>query len=417
MHAPVRTLAVSVVLALAGILAVAPARTGAATAVRGFDGKTIKIGGLGSFASYPDADVGTRARLARANADHEVRGVTFEVTGYRDDGSSASTASAAATALVDQDRVFAIVPDLSQFTPGDELTRRAVPWFGWGIDASYCTTSTSTSGFGFGYSGCLAPTSGGRVPATGADLFREVSGTTANPAPTVAVVSTATDGGRRMVSASASSLAAAGFDVVFAKGLLAVPPQPYPVAAAEELLQSHAGAPPDSIVCLATTDCLALVQLLRANNYLGTFVSQLYADSPVRGLLFAFATPQYVPFTANTAAQQQLLADLHAVKADAVATPGVVAGYLAADMFVVAVARLRRQGTSITPRHVQQAASRMTFRRAGLYGPVKYPSAFVRSSPACGALVRDMGIAWQQVDAFACTTKTVPLDPRFAQVY
>ena len=57
--------------------------------VRGFDGTTLKVGGLGSFTTFPDADVGTRARLARANADNEVKGVTFEVTGYRDDGNSA----------------------------------------------------------------------------------------------------------------------------------------------------------------------------------------------------------------------------------------------------------------------------------------------------------------------------------------
>ena len=414
---PIRTLAASVVLALAGILVVAQAPSGAATAVRGFDGHTIKVGGLGSFASYPDADVGTRARLARANADHEVSGVTFEVTGYRDDGNSAASAATAAGKLVDEDGVFAVVPNLSQFTPGEALTKQRVPWFGWGIDPAYCTASTSTSSFGFGYSGCLAPTSGGRVPATGDSLYREVSGTTGNPTPTAAVVSTATDGGRRMVSASASSLAAAGFDVVYAKGLLAVPAPQFPVAAVEELLQARAGAPPDTVVCLATTDCLGVLQLLRANNYLGTFVSQLYADTPVRGLALSLATPQYVPFTANTAAQQQLLADVHAIKADAVATPGVVAGYLAADMFVAAVVRLQRDSTSITPSHVQRAASRMTFRADGLYGPVKYPNAFVRSSPACGALMRDAGIAWQQLDEFACTTKTVPLDPRFARVY
>jgi len=417
---PLSLVPVSLVWALSGVLlAVALPANGVAGAerVRGFDGTTLKVGGLGSVATFPDADVGTRARLARANTNREVRGVTFEVTSYRDDGNSSEAAAAASTALVEDDGVFAVVPNLSQFTPGDQLTRAGVPWFGWGIDPSYCTAAASERSFGFGYSGCLAPVSGGPVPATGAALYRELSSRTGAAAPSVAVVATATDGGRRMVSSAATSLAAAGLDVVFAEGLLAVPPASSPNAAVQELLQSRGGAPPDAVVCLASTSCVGAFQLLRANNYAGTLVSLSSADVPVRGLFGALAMPQYVPFTENTAAQRKLLSDVKAVKADATATPGVVAGYLAADMLVAALRELQRDGTSITPRHLQGAASDMTFRRAGLYGPVQYPNAFLRATPACEALARDIGSAWEQVDAYACTKKTVPLDPRFAQVH
>ncbi|MET0628248.1 MAG: ABC transporter substrate-binding protein [Acidimicrobiia bacterium] len=403
-------------LVVSAVAAMAPAHAASSANDNESNATLLKVGGLGSLASFPSADVGAKARLTRANADHEVEGVTFRYTEYVDDGSSEATAQAAATKLVDQDDVFAIVPALSPFTPGPELAKQKVLSFGWGADASFCTGSRSTNGWGFAVSGCLAPVLPERVPAIGAPLYRAVSTKTGNATPTLAVISTATDPGRRWVSSEASAYAAAGFDVVYVKGSLPVPPTSSPTAVVQDLLLANNGAPTDAVVCLATTECLAVKQFLQANNYTGTFQSFLYADTPVRGLANAFAAPQYAPFAADTPAQTRMLADVRALNPQAVMTPDVVIGYLAADMLVAALRRVVRDDKTITPANVQHAAAAMTFRVEGLYGPTKYPDSFVRSTSACSALVLDTGQSWDVVDPYGCTKKTVPVDARFGAV-
>jgi ABC-type branched-subunit amino acid transport system substrate-binding protein len=415
--APARRGAIPVLcaaLVVSAITAIVPGHTAGAADDK--DATLVKVGGLGSLASFPSADVGAKARLTRANTEHQVEGITFQYTEYLDDGSSDATAQAAATKLVDEDDVFAIVPALSPFTPAAQLAKAKVPSFGWGADASFCTGSRSTSGYGFAVSGCLAPVLPERVPAIGAPLYRAVNTKTGNASPTLAIISTATDPGRRWVSSEASAYAAAGFNVVYVKGSLPVPPTSTPTAVVQDLLLANQGAPPDAVVCLATTECLGVKQFLQANNYSGTFQSLLYADTPVRGLANAFAAPQYTQFAADTPAQTRMLADVRTVNPQTVMTPDVVIGYLAADMLVAALRRVVRDDKAITPANVQRAAAAMTFRVGGLYGPTKYPDAFVRSTSACSALVLDTGQSWDVVDPYACTKKTVPTDGRFAEV-
>ncbi|HEX5586229.1 MAG TPA: ABC transporter substrate-binding protein [Acidimicrobiia bacterium] len=397
-------------------LAVTPPGVAVAAGSAKRSGTVLKIGGLGPLAGFPSADVGVKARLTRANTKHEVKGVTFQYTEYLDDGSSDATAQAAAAKLVDQDGVFAIVPSLSLFTPAATLAKERVPSFGWGADGSFCTGSRSSPGYGFAVSGCLAPVLPDRVPATGEPLYGAVRAATGTAAPTLAVISTATDPGRRFASVQSTAFAAAGFNVVYVKGSLPVPPTNNATAVVQDLLLANQGAPPDAVVCLATTECLFVHQLLVANNYRGMFQSLLSTDAPIRGMTDALAAPQYVPFSAGTAAQARMLDDVRAVNATATLTPDVVIGYLAADMLVAALRRVVRDDKAVTGANVQRAAASMTFKVDGLYGPTKYPDSFVRSTQACSALVRDTGTSWDVVDPYACTTKTVPSDPRFGAV-
>jgi ABC-type branched-subunit amino acid transport system substrate-binding protein len=396
-----------------GIAVAAPAAAGSAN---DDDTTLLRVGGLGQLASFPSADVGAKARLTRANTDHDVKGVTFQYTEYLDDGSSDATAQAAATKLVDQDGVFAIVPSLSLFAPAAVLAAEKVPSFGWGAAGSFCTGSRSTTGYGFAVSGCLAPVLPDRVPAVGEPLYRAVSAKTGNAAPTLAVISTATDPGRRYVSSQASAFAAAGFNVVYVKGSLPVPTSNNPTAVVQDLLLANNGAPPDAVVCLATAECLPVHQLLVANNYTGTFESLLYADASIRGMGNALAAPQYEPFTTGTPPQARMLADVRVVSATATLTPDVVLGYLAADMLVSALRHVVRDDKAVTGANLQRAAASMTFRVKGLYGPTTYPDAFVRSTSACSALLVDTGTSWGVVDPYTCTKKTVPSDSRFGAV-
>ena len=62
-------------LATAGLLALGATGGGAAPAVRGFDGTTIKVAGLGIASQFPGVPVGSKARIKRFNDTNEIKGV------------------------------------------------------------------------------------------------------------------------------------------------------------------------------------------------------------------------------------------------------------------------------------------------------------------------------------------------------
>ncbi len=70
-----------VVLAVAGALTigtVAAAGAGTRTAVRGFDGTTITVGGFGIKAQLPTSEDGAAARFKRFNDTNEIKGVKIK---------------------------------------------------------------------------------------------------------------------------------------------------------------------------------------------------------------------------------------------------------------------------------------------------------------------------------------------------
>ena len=133
--------------------------------MRGFDGSTIKIGGMGLHNNFPDGANGAQGRFLRFNETNEIKGIQIEYTGYLDDKQDPATALSVGRQLVQQDQVFAVIPNLSQYTPGDYFTQQKVPWFGWGFDATYCSPiPVGRRCTGFGYNGCLIPPDPKRMP-------------------------------------------------------------------------------------------------------------------------------------------------------------------------------------------------------------------------------------------------------------
>src|SRR5262249_17380766 len=122
--------------------------------VRGFDGSTIKVAGLGNLGQLPGSEVGARARIQRFNDANELKGVKIEMVGYVDDQNDAATSLSEARRLVSQEQVFALVGNTSRVTPGDYLVQNKVPFFGWGTEQAYCHPETTASEWGFGFSGC-----------------------------------------------------------------------------------------------------------------------------------------------------------------------------------------------------------------------------------------------------------------------
>src|SRR3954451_24012349 len=118
---------------------------GAARAVRGFDGSTVTVAGIGVVAQFGNDPVGAQARIKRFNDTNEIKGVQIKYTEFANDGQDNATALNEIRRLVTQTGVFAIVGDTSANNPGDYLKQQHVPYYGWAFDGTYCSPKPDTS--------------------------------------------------------------------------------------------------------------------------------------------------------------------------------------------------------------------------------------------------------------------------------
>ena len=121
------------VLLSATAIGVATGQAGAAT-VRGFDGKTITIGGMWGTANFSGAQVGAEGYVNQINKTNYLHGIKLKFAGYVNDDNDPATALSAVRQLVNQYGVFAIVPDLSAVNPGTYLTSQKILYVGGGFD-------------------------------------------------------------------------------------------------------------------------------------------------------------------------------------------------------------------------------------------------------------------------------------------
>jgi ABC-type branched-subunit amino acid transport system substrate-binding protein len=391
----------AVALAIAVSAAGAPSASGGSS-VRGFDGKTLKTGGLGLASNFGGDDVGTEARFKRANDTNELKGITLEYVGFADDKADPATALAEARRLVTQEGVFAIVPDLSPVNPGEYFNTEHVPYVGWAFDKTYCSApKPSKKLYGFGYSGCLVPDDPPYVSDNYAGLYAYVSEKTGKKAPTVASFSNDNESGKLSTEQQSVGLAGAGFDVVYKKANVPMTTSDY-TPYVQELLSSADGDQPDVINCLVTTQCIPIWQALDAAGFEGTFFHPVFTDLLVKQLEGTLSRAAY-----NTSgpAFEQMRSDFEAVDPDSSISSGSAAAYFGADMFIQAVKQVLKQGgkQKLTPEAVQKVLSRITWEIPDLAGPVEYPKASVVSYPTCSTLLESDGTQWSQVRPYECS--------------
>jgi ABC-type branched-subunit amino acid transport system substrate-binding protein len=398
--------AIVAALTMASALLVAPGAASGAPSVRGYDGKTMKIGGFGLVSQFPNADVGAQARFKEANDNNEVKNVKFEFTNYIDDKQDSATALSVARQLVTQDGVFAIVPDLSQYNPGDYLNSQHVPYFGWAFDATYCSQTATTSLYGFGFDGCLLPPNPKVVGDAAFAAYKYVSGKTGKSKPTVALFSNETDSGKTAVSAQSTSFAGAGFDVVYAKGLLPPPPLGDVTPYVQTLMSAADGDEPDLLVCLLAVDCIPVYEGLVAAGSKSLFQSPLYSDLLVKSMANSLSSVQFQPLNDSTPALDKMKAAIEDFKSGTTISSDVAIAYFSADMLIQAIKATQKAGKPITPENVQATAAKTTFGIKGLFGPTKYPASTVKPTPACNALVQSNGTTWETVEPYACSSKS-----------
>jgi ABC-type branched-subunit amino acid transport system substrate-binding protein len=383
------------------------------SSVRGFDGSTITVAGLGSASNFKGADIGTIARFKRANDTHEVKGVKFDYSEFADDKQDPAVATSEVRRLVTQTGIFAIVPDLSAVNPGPYLTQQKVPYLGFAFDPTYCSQKPSTALYGFSFTGCTVPANPPAMPDLYDLFYKNLQTKLGKPHPTLALISGDTASGKASAKYQATAFQGAGFKVVYAKGVVPLDASDY-TPYVQQLLNSNGGQPPDAVACALTTQCIALWNLLQASGFKGAFYSPLGIDllaKPLAGTYsLGFSNTQPTP------ALTQMKADFAAA-----GKPGTLplysdASYFAADMFVKAVkAVVAKTGVkALTPDAVQKFLSTQTWELKGVAGPIKYPASTVLSTPSCSELLNSSGTApWDVIEPYSCSYKRFKVDPKF----
>jgi ABC-type branched-subunit amino acid transport system substrate-binding protein len=374
-----------------------------ATGTPGFTATSVRVGGLGWALEYGGADVGARARFARANASGGVNGRTIDYVGFRDDGGDPATSAKAAQQLVQQDHVFAVVPAVTPVLSTADLVAANVPYFGWALSSQFCATK-----LGFGFNGCLLPPSGAVTSgAWGAVLAQAVGGQAQGK--TVAVLTENTDSGMSAFQSASASVTAAGFDVVMGQRSLPVPAVGDFDGLAKKVMSSSSGKAPDVVLAVGSYSNVVLAKAALADaGFKGVFTDSIeYDPQLVAGAEGAMVFVQTAPVeSAKTVpAMQQLVDDVHKLAPTQPIDPAVIAGYLSADLFLQVLAQ---RPADLSTASFLKAANRFSYEVPGVVGPTKFPKARTQPTP-CGSLVQSDGTAFSVKVPYTCS-KVVPVE-------
>jgi len=377
--------------------------------VRGFDGTTITVAGIGIKGQLPGVEFGARARIKRFNDTNEIPGVKIEYTEYVDDGLDRATALSQVRRLVTDTKIFALVGDSSPVNPAEYLAEEHVPYFGTGYDDSYCAPDTTTEMWAFGTLGCLTPTDPSVIADTAGTAYEYISKELGKDAPTVAIFGQDTEGGKNTTRFQGVAYKGAGFDVIFEDGIVPLPPvtdySPY----VQQLMVSDDGHAPDVITCLLAVDCIPMYAQLQAVGFKGEFYHNLYSDALVAPMKGSIVNSPFHNLADPNPVVEQISADIKAVKPDQALETGSAQGYMSTDMFITALKLAVKQGLSgITPENIEKVASNMTWEIKDFAGPTNFPVNFV-SSAACRSILRSDGTTWQTLVPYGCSVKTYPV--------
>ena len=240
--------------------------------------------------------------------------------------------------------------------------------------------------------------------------YKYVSEKTGHKNPTLAMFSNDTQSGKNAVKFQQVAYKGAGYKIVATNNQMPIPPVADYTPYAQAMLTADNGKAPDAIVCLLATDCIAMYNLIKANNYTGTYISSLYSNILVKAMDGSAANVPIVPLdsTTNNAGLEQMKKDLDAYSpgASSKVDTATIAGYASTDMFIQALKTVAKKGKSnITPENVQKAAANQTWQIQGLAGPTTYPQSTVSPYPVCTAFTISDGTTWKTIEPFACSKK------------
>ncbi len=381
---------------------------------RGVTGDTIKVGGLstvqppGGQPPFPGLDDGAKARIERANRDGELEH-KIEFIGVKDDAADQATNAKEAKDLVLNDKVFAILPFVTQVAAGsgDFLNEEKVPFIGWGFTPSSCTE------YGVGDTGCIGPGAEKLDLSLAKPLLDALGG---GEGKTAVVFAENYAGSSDNLDNMVNVFETAGFDVVLKDGSL--PPDtagpvtdfsPY----VQEVMTADDGNPPDLMV--NNTNFGNAIGVTGALNAAGFEGAQVNYVSYVPGLLeaapdLAQALEGSYIVQQGTGAQvaggpswDQIGADLEAVDVEPFVQLGTIHGYASADMFIQVIKKLEEEGEDITPENFAAVFdSDWTYPgMEGAIGTAKFPESRT-SANNCSSTVQVVNGAYESVVPLTC---------------
>lgn len=309
---------------------------------RGITPTSVKVGGLAYLtspngSSMTGSDTGAEVRFKAANDAGGVQGRRIDYIGTKDDGQDAARDVQQAQSLVNQDKVFAVVPEMTSYPNFlDTLCQNVVPFFGWGFNDAYCDTA-----IGFGITGCLLP----NPPVIDASTWGLVAnsllgaGDPTNKA--VAVVGIDNDSSRAGVDNIARSVKLAGIPVVYAKAPIPIAGLNDATGVVNSIMTSNNGAPPSLIIFPGDfTSTVKITEALKGAGYQGETLNAVGYDPRLgsfQTLDGAHTILQWASNEAQTPGIARMKADFAKYAPGAALSLPTVAGYWAADMFLNAL--------------------------------------------------------------------------------
>lgn len=384
-------------------------RAGAAS-VRGFAGKTITIGGIWGTANFSGAQVGAQGYINQINKTNYLHGIKLKFAGYVNDGNDPATALSGVRQLVNQYKVFAVVPDLSAVNPGTYMAAQKILYVGGGFDYSYCSTKVTTGLWGYSAGGCLVPQSPPVVSDVYGQFYNYVKAKTGSAHPTMAVFSNGNASGSNSAKTSTVAAKGAGFKVVYNKASIPTTASDY-TPYVQQLMTADSGKPPQAIGCQLTAQCIPMWAALKNAGYTGSYWSPL---GPIPALYSTMEGTVTIA-TYNNAPNAGLTAMQNAMNAVApgtqLASYSNVPSYLDTAMFATAVHTVQAKKQAITPANVRAVLSTIKWGIPGLVGPISYPASTVAGTPYCTEFLSYTAGAAQQVYPYSCSYKVYKVTP------
>lgn len=375
---------------------------------RGITDTSVKVGGLAyltspSGSSMSGADAGAAARFKAANDAGGVNGRKIDYIGTKDDALDAARNVQQAQTLVDQDKVFAVVPEMtSSANYLDTFCSKVVPYFGWGFNTGFCDTA-----IGFPITGCLV--SKGTTPDTAnwGAIVRQLLGKDASTTAS-AVVGNDSDSSRAGVASIARQIELAGVPVAYAK-------TPIPSAGLNDatpivsaLMSADHGNPVGLVIMPGDfTSMQRLVEPLRAAGYTGQVISAVTYDprlaaAKIKSIEGVNTILQWAPSEADSPGMKRLKADFAKYAPNQSISLPAMAGYWAADMFVDALTKTGRNLTVDSFLKTLNGGG-YTYYANGATPQVRFPLNHSYATP-CGGLVALKNGGYDQTVPFACSS-------------
>ncbi|CUU54766.1 ABC-type branched-chain amino acid transport system, substrate-binding protein [Parafrankia irregularis] len=372
---------------------------------RGITDTSIKVGGLAyltspSGSTMAGTEAGAKVRFQRENDAGGINGRTIDYIGTLDDGNDSARNVSQAKVLADQEKVFAVVPEMTAHASYlDTFCSEGVPFFGWGFNAGYCGNT-----IGFGITGCLTD-----LPKTTSSLYgimvQSMLGGDAKGA-TVAVIGNDGDSSRTGLADVKLQIESVGARVVYAEA-----PVPYAGLAdatpiVSKIMTSADGAPPQAVVYTTDfTSTTKLIQALTSAGFSGGQLSPLGYDPRLAAANFAglqksYTLLQWSPTEdASSDGVRQLIADFRKYAPQEAISLPAMAGYWAADLFVDAATKTGRDLT--VDSFLKTLNSDYSYYVDGAVPQTRYPLNHVVNAP-CGSLVQLNGTKYDITSKLSC---------------